>query len=404
MKIKIAAAAPEILPGQPGRNMANVLAAISRARDDGATILVLPQLSDDSNLGAEEMNRGAIERQAGKMTVYPIMQPSLPRGELLHHHEGMDILCCSASTASTVSSHHENLNLAGLASHENMAVVVMACPMGGDGGTLYTGQCIIAQNGAILASADGYVMAKVSIPSREKAAPVEDTITDQPHTPWTPFPEELPRILKLQAEGLARRMMAAGTTQLTVSIDRTASSLLALTSCVQAVDKLKLSRKNIHVTADGNRANAIAAAFGVTVGGQNGLMVDGTDLTVRVLESVRPEHYAVNATVPRSVARLVMRWYANTCGDMALSVPIRSICLDDGAKPWELYDFLLHFSLVYDLPKWTQARLLEDTFAEKYELETIQQVLDVFFDVYRRPAACDGPAVFSLDVRPPAEP
>ena len=394
MKIKLAAAAPEILPGQPGRNMANVLAAISRARDDGCSILVLP-----ADL-PEDMNRGAIERQAGKMTVYPLMEPSLPREELLHHHD-LDVMCCSAATAATVASHYENVNLAGLASHENMSVVVMACPMGGDGGVLYTGQCIIAQNGAILENADGYVMARVSIPSRETKAPVEELVSDQPHTPWTPLPELLPRVLKLQSEGLARRMMSVGATQLTVSIGRTASSLLALAACVQAVDKLKLSRKNIHVTADGNRANAIAAALGVTVGGQGGLTVDGTDLTVRVLDGIEPEGYAVNATVPRSVAGLVMRHYANTCGDMALSVPIRSICLDDTARPWKLYDFLLHFSLVYDLPKWSQARLLEDTFEEEYDLEAIQKVLDEFFDVYRRPAPCDGPAVFSLDVHPP---
>ena len=38
MKIKVAAAAPEILPGQPGQNMANVLAAIDRARADGAQL------------------------------------------------------------------------------------------------------------------------------------------------------------------------------------------------------------------------------------------------------------------------------------------------------------------------------------------------------------------------------
>ncbi len=397
MKITIAAAAPELLPGQPGRNMANIRAAVTRAQEEGASILVLPSGFP------EDLDREAITELAGKMKVYPITHESLPRGELLHHHEGMDILCCSASTPASVSSHHANVNLAGLASHENMAVVVMACPMGGDGGVLYTGQCIIAQNGTILQNADGYVSARVSIPSREKSAPVEDIVSDQPHTPWTPLPEELPRVLKLQADGLARRMMALGTTQLTVNIDRTASSLLALASCVQAVDKLKLSRKNIHVTADGNRANRIAAALGVTVGGQNGLIVDSTDLTTRVLEGVTPQHYDLNATVPRSVARLVMRWYANTCGDTALSVPIRSICLDDNAKPWALYDFLLHFSLVYDLPKWTQARLLEDTFEEEFSLETIQQALDVFFDTYRRPVSCDGPAVFSLDVRPPAE-
>ena len=393
MRIKVAAAAPELLPGRPGQNMANVLAAISRARDDGAAILVLP-----ADL-PEDMNQGALERQAGKMTVYPLTQPSLSRDDLLGHHEDMDILCCSADTPTTVSSHYDNINLAGLASHENMAVVVMACPQGGDGsGKLYTGQCIIAQNGAILQSADGYALARVTIPSRETKAPVEELVTDQPTTPWTPFPETLPRVIKLAADGLARRMMALGVTQLTVSIGRDASSLLALAACVTAVDRLKLSHKNIHVTADGNRANQIAAALGVTLGGEAGLAVDSTDLTARVLDGIVPEHYAVNATVPRSVARLAMRWYANTCGSMALSVPIRSIVHDDDSQPWELYDFLLHYSLVYDVPKWSQARLLEDTFADRYPHETILGVLDRFFDNFRRPDPVQGPEVFSLDV------
>ncbi len=393
MRIKVAAAAPELLPGRPGQNMANVLAAISRARDDGASILVLP-----SDL-PEDMNQGALERQAGKMAVYPITKPSLSRDDLLGHHEDMDILCCSADTPTTVSSHYDNINLAGLASHENMAVVVMACPQGGDGsGRLYTGQCLIAQNGAILQSADGYALARVTIPSRETKAPVEELVTDQPATPWTPFPEMLPRVIKLAADGLARRMMALGATQLTVSIGRSASSLLALAACVAAVDRLKLSHKNIHVTADGNRANQIAAALGVTLGGEAGLAVDGTDLTARALDGAAPENYAVNATVPRSVARLVMRYYANTCGNMALSVPIRSIVHDDDSQPWELYDFLLHYSLVYDMPKWTQARLLEDTFESRFSHESILAALDHFFDNFRRPAACLGPEVFSLDV------
>ena len=111
-----------------------------------------------------------------------------------------------------------------------------------------------------------------------------------------------------------------------------------------------------------------------------------------------PAHYDVNASIPRSVAHLVMRQYANTCGDRDLSAPIRSILNHDDEKPWMLYDFLLHFSLVYDLPKWGQARLLEDTFAFRYPTPVIQQVLDRFFDSYRRPAPCDGPTVFSTEV------
>ena len=390
MKIKVAAAAPEILPGQPGRNMANVLAAITRARDDGASLLVLP-----AGL-PEDMNPGAIARQAGKMTVYPLMQAALSPAQLKQKQD-MDVLCCSSDSAATILSAMENEELAAMASHENKAVVVMACPCGGDGGVLYTGRCVIAQNGALIASADGYVSATVSYPKRDVKPPAEGTVTGQPLTPWTPLPELLPRVLRLQADGLAHRMMVQGATSLTVSVERTASSLLALAACVAAVDRLKLSHKNIHVSPAGNRAGQIAAALGVTVGGQSGLAVDSADLMSRAVEAAAPEHYAVNATVPRHVARLAVSWWANTCGNMALSVPVRSIVHDDRGC-WELYDFLLYYSLRYNMSKWTQARLLEDTFSGRFSHKTITDVLDRFFDSFRPPEPCDGPAVFPMEL------
>lgn len=391
----MAAAAPEILPGRPGQNMANVLAAISRARADNASLLVLPAGIP------EDMNRGALERQAGSMAIYPINRVSLPREELLHHHQ-MDVLCCSDSTPATISSRYDNQELAAAASHENMSVVVLACPMGGDGNRIYTGHCVIAQNGRVLQSADGYVMASVSIPSRDVKAPEPTaTATEQSTTPWTPLPEMLPRVLYLQANALSHRMMACGATKLAVTAGRDATSQLALLACAAAVDRLKLSHKNIYVTTTGQRAEQIATHLGVTIGsGQGCMAVDSADLTARALEGVQPQAYAVNATVPRYVARLVLRYLANTCGDMGLSVPLRSIATGD-SEPWEMYDFLLHFSLVYDLPKWGQARLLEDTFEAQYREEDIRQVLDQFFDNYHRPAPCEGPLVFPCDGRAP---
>lgn len=393
MKIKVAAAAPEILPGQPGSNIRNVLDAVAQARADGAALLVLP-------LGLpEDIDREELERQAGAMTVYPLTRASLPREELTHHHD-MDVLCCSADTPATALSRYDNEELAAASSHENMAVVVMACPRGGGGNQIYTGQCVIAQNGAILASEDGYVICQVNIPSRDVKAPVTGTVTEQSTTPWTPLPEMLPRILRLQGDALFRRMMIHGATQLSVNVERDASSLLALCACIQAADRLKISRKNIHAVVHGQRATQIASRLGVTIGeGKGGLAVDATDLTARAIDGAVPAHYAVNASIPRSVAHLVMRHFANTCGDRDLSAPIRSILSNDNEKPWALYDFLLHFSLVYDLPKWGQARLLEDTFSRWYKTEAIQQVLDCFFENYRRPASCEGPIVFPTDLK-----
>ena len=393
MKIKVAAAAPEILPGQPGSNIRNVLDAVTQARADSAALLVLP-------LGLpEDIDREELESRAGAMTVYPLTRAPLSREELSYHHD-MDVLCCSVDTPATAMSRYENENLAGLSSHENMAVVVMACPRGGDGNQIYTGQCVIAQNGAVLASEDGYVICQVNIPSRDVKAPTEGIVDGQSTTPWTPLPEMLPRILRLQGDALFRRMMMEGSTQLSVTVERDASSLLALAACVQAVDRLKISRKNIHAVVNGQRATQIAARLGVTIGeGRGGLAVDATDLTARAIDGAVPAHYAVNASIPRSVAHLVMRHFANTCGDRDLSAPIRSILTNDNEKPWVLYDFLLHFSMVYDLPKWGQARLLEDTFSRQFKGEVIHEVLDRFFESYRRPPSCDGPIVFPTDLK-----
>ena len=392
MKIKVAAAAPEISSGQPGQSFANILSVISRARADGAALLVLPDKLP------EDVNQGAVERQAGPMAVYPLTKPSLTRDELMSRRD-MDVLCYSADTPATSSSRYENEELAAMASYENMAVVVMACPLGGDGGRIYTGQCVIAQNGTVLKSDDGYVVAEVTVPGKDVKAPVTGTVDNQPIRPWTPFPEMLPRILRLQADALSRRMRREGATHISVAVGEDASGLLALCVCVKAVEQLKLSRKNIHVSAATAPIERIAARLGVSLGQtMPGLVVDTTDLTARALEGVRPTHYAVNATVPRGVARLVMRWFANTCGDRELSIPIRAV-LNSDEEPWELYDFLLHFALVYDLPRWALTNLVEDTFKNIFQGPDIQKAQERFFADYRRPPQCDCPAVFPVDLK-----
>ncbi len=390
MRIKVAAAAPEIIPGQPGQNMANVLAAISRARADGAAMLVLPDGMP------EDMNRGAVERQAGPMPVYPLTAPSLTAEQLLQHQD-LDILCCSSDRAATASSYYENEELAAMASHENMAVVIMACPLGGVGRQVYTGQCVIAQNGFLLASSEtGYAIAEVSMRRRDSKTPVEETVTGQPTTPWTTQPEMLPRILTLQGDALARRMRAAGKPQITISVGERPDDLLALCACVGAVDRLRLSRKNIHAEVSGSLAARIAARLGVSCGsGSDGLRVVSCDLTARALEGAAPEGYAVNAALPRGVLRMVLRTYANTCGDRDISIPLRAVLSLDEA-PWALTDFLLYCSLVYDLPRWAQERLLEDTFKTKYSPEELESVKETYFKSYRKPAPCDGPVIFAV--------
>ncbi|MCC8357889.1 MAG: hypothetical protein LJU34_08715 [Oscillospiraceae bacterium] len=389
MRIKVAAAAPEIIPGQPGQNMANVLAAISRARADRAAMLVLPDGVP------EDINRGAVERQAGPMPVYPLTAPSLTAEQLLQPQE-LDILCCSSNRAATASSYYENEELAAIASHENMAVVIMACPLGGVGQKVYTGQCVIAQNGFLLASSEtGYAIAEVSMPRRDAKAPVEEEVTGQPTTPWTVFPEMLPRILSLQSDGLARRMRAAGTPQLTLSVGERPDDLLALCVCAGAVDRLRLYRKNIHAEVSGGLAARVAARLGVSCGSGGGLSVVSQDLTARALEGAAPEGYAVNAALPRGVSRLVLRTYANTCGDRDISIPLRSV-LNLDETPWALTDFLLYCALIYDLPRWAQERLLEDTFGSKYPPEVLQSAQESFFKAYRKPAPCDGPVIFAV--------
>lgn len=390
MRIKVAAAAPAICPGQPGQNMANVLAAIRRARADGAAMLVLP---DGVPM---DINRSAVERQAGPMPVYPLTAPSLTAEQLMQPQE-LDILCCSSDRAATVFSWYENQELAAMASHENMAAVIMACPMGGEGSRLYTGQCVIAQNGMVLANTEtGYAIAELTLPWNTVKSPVREDVTSQPTTPWTPFPEDLPRVLMLQSDGLARRMQIRGATKLSLTVGEDVPSLLALCACVGAVDKLQLSRKKIHASVTGCQAAKIAAELGVSQdGGTADLIVSTCDLTARALEGAVPEGYGVNAGVPRGVGRMVLCSYANTCGNRELSIPLRSVINGD-EEPWALTDFLLYFSLIYDLPKWALERLLEDTFKARYKALTLQRAQEDFFARFKRPdPQFDGPMLYA---------
>lgn len=134
--------------------------------------------------------------------------------------------------------------------------------------------------------------------------------------------------------------------------------------------------------------------------------------------------YAVNASVPKTLVRHLVRYYADTCNDPALSdtlydvldTPVSPELLppedgkisqktEDLVGPYELHDFFLYYMLrlgfspakIYRLAKIAFAGVYEDDFICKW-LQTFCRRF--FAQQFKRSCLPDGPKVGSVAVSP----
>ena len=134
--------------------------------------------------------------------------------------------------------------------------------------------------------------------------------------------------------------------------------------------------------------------------------------------------YGVNAGVPKTLVRHLVRYYADTCGDRKLSgvlldvldTPVSPELLppkdgeiaqktEDLVGPYELHDFYLYYILRFGFEPEKIYRLARKAFAGVYEKETILKWLKVFYRRYfaqqfKRSCLPDGPKVGSVAVSP----
>lgn len=294
--------------------------------------------------------------------------------------------------------------------------------------------------------------------------------------------ERCETIFSIQACGLAKRLEHTHATHAVVGISGGLDSTLALLVTTRAFDMLALDRSGIvAITMPGfgtterthDNASEMARALGATlreidiseavrqhfaaighdesvhdvtyensqarertqilmdVANQLGGLVVGTgDLSELALgwATYNGDHmsnYAVNAGVPKTLVRHLVRYVADTCGDEALShvlldvldTPVSPELLpatDDGAiaqktedlvGPYELHDFFLYEALRHGFPPHKVLRLAEVAFAGRYDHETIKRWLTTFYhrffaQQFKRSCLPDGPKVGSVAISP----
>lgn len=134
--------------------------------------------------------------------------------------------------------------------------------------------------------------------------------------------------------------------------------------------------------------------------------------------------YAVNASVPKTLVRHLVQYYADTCGEKALSdilldvldTPVSPELLppkdgvisqktEDLVGPYELHDFFLYYMLRVTYEPLKIYRVAKLAFAGVYDDATILKWLKTFYwrffaQQFKRSCLPDGPKVGSVAVSP----
>ncbi len=288
-------------------------------------------------------------------------------------------------------------------------------------------------------------------------------------------------ILSIQAMGLKKRMEHTRCRNAVVGISGGLDSTLALLVTVRAFDLLGLPRGNITTvtmpcfgTTDRTYENACALirylgtefrevdireavrlhfrdighdgkTLDVTyensqarertqvlmdIANQSGGMVVGTgDMSELALgwATYNGDHmsmYGVNASVPKTLVRHLVRYYADTCEEQGLAAALCDVLdtpvspellppsdgeisqkTEDLVGPYELHDFFLYYMLRFGYEPAKIFRLACLAFAGVYESETIKKWLLTFYrrffsQQFKRSCLPDGPRVGSVAVSP----
>ena len=225
--------------------------------------------------------------------------------------------------------------------------------------------------------------------------------------------------------------------------DRTYDNAVSLIKCLNA-DFMEVSIKdavNIHfrdigqdpkvhdVTYENGQARERTQIL-MDIANKTGGMVIGTgDLSELALgwATYNGDHmsmYAVNASVPKTLVRHLVRYYADTCGDEALEAVLLDVLdtpvspellppedgkisqkTEDLVGPYELHDFYLYHMLRLGYAPAKIYRLAKVGFAGTYDDETILKWLKTFYrrffaQQFKRSCLPDGPKVGSVAVSP----
>ncbi len=288
-------------------------------------------------------------------------------------------------------------------------------------------------------------------------------------------------ILSIQAMGLKKRLAHTGCKNAVIGISGGLDSTLALLVTARAFDSLDIPRENITAvtmpcfgTTDRTYNNAVeltkrlgAALYEIDIkeavrihfrdigqdenvhdvtyengqarertqilmdiANKSGGMVIGTgDMSELALgwATYNGDHmsmYGVNCSVPKTLVRHLVKYYADTCGDASLSEILEDVLdtpvspellppsagqisqkTEDLVGPYELHDFFLYYILRFGYMPHKVYRLACHAFAGEYDSAVIYKWLDTFYrrffaQQFKRSCLPDGPKVGSVAVSP----
>ena len=162
---------------------------------------------------------------------------------------------------------------------------------------------------------------------------------------------------------------------------------------------------------------------------ENGMVIGTGDMSELALgwATYNGDHmsmYGVNAGVPKTLVRHLVRFYADTCEDEKLAAVLRDVLdtpvspellppedgkisqkTEDLVGPYELHDFFLYYMLRFGFSPSKVFRLALETFADDYSAETIYHWIRTFYrrffmQQFKRSCLPDGPKVGSVGVSP----
>ena len=288
-------------------------------------------------------------------------------------------------------------------------------------------------------------------------------------------------ILSIQSMGLKKRLSHTGCKNAVIGISGGLDSTLALLVTVRAFDMLELDRKQIQAvtmpcfgTTDRTYQNAVlltkklgAELMEIPIrdavlkhfqdigqdpevhdvtyeNGQarertqilmdvanrkNGMVIGTGDMSELALgwATYNGDHmsmYGVNASVPKTLVRHLVRYYADTCKDDGLSAVLLDILdtpvspellppedgkisqkTEDIVGPYELHDFFLYYILRFGYHPRRIFGLALQAFAGSYEEAEIKKWMKTFYrrffsQQFKRSCLPDGPKVGSVAVSP----
>ena len=332
-------------------------------------------------------------------------------------------------------------------------------------------------------AAGNYATAAVSMPV-EEGRPFDRTVDPMPFVPQDTSRrhDRCGEILDMQATGLAQRLRHTHCRRVVIGISGGLDSTLALLVAVRAFDRLKLDRHGIFgITMPGfgttdrtyNNALELMRRLGITVreipiraaceqhfrdiglpeedrstayenaqarertqilmdvANREGALVIGTgDLSELALgwATYNGDHmsmYGVNGSVPKTLVRHIVEWYAGHCAENHVGEILRDVVAtpvspellpadaegdiaqktEDLVGPYELHDFFLYRFVRQGFSPEKILFLACRAFEKRYDRATILHWMRIFFtrffaQQFKRSALPDGPKVGSVTLSP----